>query len=496
LRSTAFFGRIYTSFGPTKVVDSLLAVNGTVVLAGDSRRIEAACRELECDEVDVSRGVGMPGFIDAHMHLSGLAIQDEGVDLRGVKSVEELRARVRDYLKAHPSLSVVLGRGWDDNLMGRTPTSADIDDIVGGRPALLIRVCGHAALVSSSALGSLDLSGLSGFIDRGPDGSPTGVIREDAVIRALRQLEPGPEEYMTYVEAEARRLVSQGITAVGFINVPLKLMPGLTSGSLPIRLRLYLDADALGLLEALGVHGGFGNDMVKVSGIKVFADGSLGARTAYLSEPYSDDPGNRGRALVDEAYMSATLRRASALGLQVAVHAIGDAALDVLLRGSKGMREHLRVEHASLVRDDQLPALRGLRIAIQPMFRVDDAPWIRSRLGERVRWAYRFREMLSAGAALGLSTDAPVSPTDPWLNLAAATGGLEGVGQALSAEEALHAYTRGSAEVLGDERLGSLEVGSLADLIVASRDPLEVEPGELKGVRTLETYVGGLRVYP
>jgi predicted amidohydrolase YtcJ len=493
LRATAFYGKIYVSFRPPRAVDSLLAVNGRVVLEGDRGRVERACRGLECEEVDIDRGVGLPGFIDAHMHLSGLAIQDSGVDLRGVDSLDELRRRVKEFLERHPNVTVVLGRGWDDSRLreGRPPTSADVDDIAGDRPVMLIRVCGHAAVLSSSAMRRVDLRGLEDYIDVGPDGRPSGLVREGAVIRALRQLEPPPEEYMTYVAEEARRLALQGVTTVGFMNVPLKLMAGLTSQPLPLRLRLYLDADSVGLLESLGVAGGFGNELVKVMGLKAFADGSLGARTAYLSEPYSDDPGNRGRPLLSPEELRSLLARASRLRLQVAVHAIGDAALDVVLRGSEGLRGWLRVEHASLVRDDQLPALSGLRVAVQPMFEVDDLPWIHKRLGQRVRWAYRFKSMISAGAVVGLSTDAPVEPADPWTTLSAAVNGAEGIGERLSVAEALDAYTRGSAEVLMDRDVGSLEVGKVADLIIASGDPLEVEPGELGRLRTLATYLGG-----
>ncbi|ESQ23723.1 MAG: putative metal-dependent hydrolase with the TIM-barrel fold [uncultured Acidilobus sp. MG] len=186
-------------------------------------------------------------------------------------------------------------------------------------------------------------------------------------------------------------------------------------------MRLYLDVDALGLLEGLGLAGGFGNEWVKVMGVKVFADGSLGARTALLSEPYEDAPGERGKQNLSVEELSNIMSRASRLGLDVAVHAIGDGALDIFLAARAASGADARVEHASVVRDDQLPRLRGVRVSVQPMFVIEDRGWLKDRLGaRRLGLAYRFRSIVASGAIVGLSTDAPVEPTDPWLTVYAA----------------------------------------------------------------------------
>ena len=496
----AVYGRIYVRFDRPRAAEAMLVCGGRVAYVGAAEVVERACSALGCDEVDVNRGVVMPGLIDAHMHLTGYSLQEKSLDLRGVGSVEELRERLREFASRWRG-SAIIGRGWDQERFPdkRMPTRYDIDDVVPDRPVLLIRVCGHVGVANTAALRAL------GYLDsrdedvlRGPDGSPTGLLRESALTRALRQLEPPPEEYIGYVEEGARKALSMGLTAVGFMNAPLKLLPFLVDsarrGRLRLRLRLYLDLDALPAIKALGLPGGFGDDMVRVEGVKVFADGSLGARTAYLSEPYSDDPGNRGLRLVDEGSLASIISEASRLGLDVAVHAIGDAALDVVLAAARRAgSDNVRVEHALVVRDDQLAALRGFRVSAQPRFAASDAPWIASRLGARVRLAFRYREMARAGAVLGLSTDAPVEPLDPRQTIYAAMTALR---EPFTVAEALDLYTRGSAAVLREPDVGTLEPGSLADFVVADRDPLEISsPEEVLRLGFLATYVGGARAY-
>ncbi len=497
-QALALFGRVYLGFRPPRTVNSVLIVNGRVAYAGDPYVVEGFCKVVACEEVDVSRGVALPGLIDAHMHLTGLALSSRTLDLKGVKSVEELRSRVREFASRWTG-STIIGRGWDQEEFPdkRMPTSRDIDDVVPDRPTLLIRICGHVGVLNTAALRALGLeSSNDPNLDRGPDGSPTGIVRESLLMKVLRELEPPAEEYMGYVRDEEVSVASQGITAVGFINVPLKLvgpiMEDSVAGRATVRKRLYLDSDALELLTALGVPRGFGNDMVKINGVKLFADGSLGARTAYLSEPYSDDQSTRGSRLVTSAQLREVLEKARSL--DVAIHAIGDAALDEILGAVEGrpdLVQRLRVEHASVVRDDQLPRMRGLRVAVQPRFALSDSPWLRDRLGDRVRYAYRVRDLIDIGATVGLSTDAPVEPVSPWETIYAAVTALK---PSLSIVEALDLYTRGSAEVLGDPELGSLEPGKLGDIVIIDRDPLEASPEEIRRFSVLATYVGGRRV--
>ncbi len=513
LKAHAFFGRIYLSYMPRVIADSILSVNGRVVLAGDAKAAESICAQLEgCQEITLPGKASGPGFVDAHMHLTGVGLQLNTLDLRDVGSLAELREKVRRFIEER-NPPVVIGRGWDHEKIAerRFITRYDIDEVVPDRPAILVRICGHVGTLNTYALRLLKVDSMSGNpdVDVGPDGQPTGIVKEDLLLRALRSLEPPPEEYINYVVDAANLLISQGVTTVGFMNTPIRLLPWLIEESgrrLRVRLRLYLDQDAIDQLEALGIRGGFGNEWVSIMGIKVFADGSLGARTALLSEPYNDAPETLGRRNVSPDQLSALVRRARRLGLDVAVHAIGDGALDLVLSSMGPARDSVRIEHASIVRDEQLPLLKGVRVSVQPMFVIEDRGWLASRLGEgRLRLAYRFRSLISHGALLGLSTDAPVEPTDPWMTVYAAVnrGRPEGCRlaeltphEALTVDEALYLYTSGSAAVLKDSRVGSLLPGSLADIASFSKDPFEVtDPVELRNVRNVATYVGGEPAY-
>ena len=509
----AFYGRIYLTYRPRTIVDAILVAAGRVIMAGDAKHVERACQELDgCVEVTLPGKASGPGFVDSHMHLTGLGLQLNTLDLRDVGSIDELREKVRRFV-AERRPRVVIARGWDHERLKerRFVTRFDIDDLLPDRPAILIRICGHVGTLNTYAIKMLGLESAKGNpdVEVGADGQLTGVIKEDALLRAIRALEPPPEEYIKYVIDASRLLLSQGVTTVGFMNAPLRLLPWLIEEAgkgIKVRLRLYLDYDAIDLLESLGVRGGFGNEWATIMGVKVFADGSLGARTALLSAPYEDAPGVVGKANVTPEALAALVGRAQRLGLDVAVHAIGDGALDLVLRSVGPFRERVRIEHASVVRDDQLASLKGMRVSVQPMFVIEDRGWLSSRLGEgRLRLAYRFRSLLRAGALLGLSTDAPVEPTNPWLTVYAAVtrGGPEGCrlaevtpDEALTVEEALHLYTQGSAAVLRDPLVGSLLPGSYADLASFSADPFDVEAEELRRVANVATFVGGEKVYP
>ena len=251
--------------------------------------------------------------------------------------------------------------------------------------------------------------------------------------------------------------------------------------------------------------------MLRVVGLKVIVDGSLGARTAWLSKPYADDPTIRGTPLWSYEELREVAEAAYRRGFQLAIHAIGDSALDMVLRLYRELGvspgDRARVEHASVARPEQIAEMAGMGVVavVQPHFVVTDW-WVVRRVGEeRAPWVYPFRTMMERGVRLAFSTDAPVEPVDPFETLYAATtrGVREGIelarltpNEVLGVAEALDAYTRGSAYALRDPMAGSLEPGHYADLAVLSADPLATEPAGLRDIEVLETYVAGRRVYP
>ncbi len=521
-------GKIYVSFNPERTAEAILVAFGRVLYAGSSEKAKKIAQELGGEIIDLQGRVVLPGFIDSHIHLDELGMSLNMVDLRGVRSIEELKEKVKEHAKKHGTW--VLGHGWDQELFEekRWPTRWDLDEVVKDKPVMLSRVCLHAAVLNTKAMemaGLLDLD--SPGIMRDEEGEPNGVVKEEAFELAREKFKETLtlEDYKRFIEDGAKFALSNGVTTVGFVSVEESSIKALgelnAEGRLSIRVRAYLDpgrrgvgergmygnVDILQALKNLGIRRGFGEEKLKINGIKILADGSLGARTAWLSKPYSDAR-TEGYPNISREVLETIVKEAHEAGLQVAVHAIGDATIDMIL----DVYEHLeklrhRIEHASILREDQIERISklGVVLAVQPHFVITDW-WVLERVGEeRAKWVYPFKSALKKGIVLGLSTDSPVEPLNPWETVYAAVtrGKYERVplynhtpDEVLTLEEALHAYTYGSAYILGEEsELGTLEEGKLADFIVVDRDPFEVGEKELREIRVFETYIGGERKF-
>ncbi len=453
---------------------------------------------LEVSVYELPNGyAAVPGFVDAHLHLGSLGMSLHGISLHNVTSVEELKEIVRR--EAARFGGWVYGRGWDQDRMGAWPTRWDLDEAVPDKPVVLVRVCGHVAVLNTVAMRRLGLLESSDpRIDRGCNGEPTGIVYEELVARAMAEAKKSVDAREAVLEA-SKLLLSRGVTTVGDMDVDEHWLTGLFSawsrGELRLRVRAYLRYTLFNTLAELGVRGGFGDNMLRVVGVKLFADGSLGARTARLSRPYNDDPSKRGVLLMDWRRVAEVARRAVEAGYDVAVHAIGDEALDHVLKGFREAGCSCRVEHASLVRDDQVEPLKGLRAAVQPRFIASDY-WLRERLGDRIRLAYRFKTIMRV-ATMGFSSDAPVEDPNPLENiyLAVDRDGLKGFGEELTVEEAFYAHTRGAALVLKEPGAGCLDPGCYADIAVLSSDPFTVEPRDIPSLSVEATIVAGETVY-
>ena len=497
--------RLYTGFRPTRVAEAVLAVGGRVVYAGvapEALRLgRLAAEALGCRlRVEEVEGVVVPGFVDSHLHLASLGFEESGLDLRGVESIEELKALLAR--EAGRFAGWVYGRGWDQDRMMAWPTRYDIDEVVPDKPVLLMRICGHAAVANTEALRRLGLLEArdNPYVDRGCDGSPTGILFEEEAWRAYRVARSSVDPVKTVIRGQ-ERLLRAGVTTAATMGAGAEEARGLLaawrSGGLRMRIRVYLDwALYQGLRGAGFTPSGLGDDLLRFTGVKLFMDGSLGARTAWLREPYSDDPGNTGKRLMTREELAKRAAMASGDGLDVAVHAIGDAAILEAARGFMAAGVRGRIEHASLAPPDVLEAVReaGLRVSTQPRFIVSDY-WAPERLGERARWLYPLRSMLEKGLLVGFSSDAPVEPPEPLEGVYAAAARPGVLGEAapserLNVETALYLYTHGSALVLGEPRLGCLEPGCYADLVVLSGDPLAVPPEALPDIRVLAAMVG------
>lgn len=511
-------GNIYASFEPLIRVKALALAYGRVLAIGDESYVKRLVYDLGGDVIDIGGRPIIPGFIDAHIHLDGLALALKSLNLRGMRSIGELKLKLKEFIENNPDVEVVYGRGWDQELFveGRWPTRYDVDDVISDKPVVLVRICGHAALLNTKAMEDLGLMhSRSKDVIRDERGVPTGIVKESIIDLVTSYVRNKLMRYDTYIHDTLNYILSHGVTTIGYVSACMDVINTLTKfvneGITIPRIYAYLNVNDFYKFTSL-IKTPLRSNFISIIGVKVFLDGSLGARTALLSEPYSDDLKNKGQELISVDDLVKLMYEAFSKGFQVAAHAIGDKAIDIaimaykkacpLIGGSKG---YLRIEHASIIRPDQIRELRklGIAVSIQPRFVISDW-WVVRRVGiRRVRWVYPFKTLKHEGLAIGLSTDAPVEPLNPWETIYAAVtrGSFEGIElskytmeESLSILEALHLYTYGSARVLGIQDLGRLLPGYKADFLVLDRDPLAVSHEMLRKIEILEVWVNGYRV--
>lgn len=512
--------KAYIKFKPVRTASAITVIDGRIHYVGDSEKATRIAKLLGGEIVDLDGSVVMPGFIDAHMHLDSLGINLNSLDLRGTKSIAEIKEKLKEF-SVRTTTKWIRGRGWDQELFaeGRWINRWDIDEVVPDRPVLLVRVCGHVGVLNSKALELVKKAGVQlkqPYFDVDGEGELTGIVRESGLGEVLKLIKYGEEELLKYTEDAVAHALKHGVTTVGLTGCSHEVLSALqilnSLSKLKIRVRAYLNHELLPYLRKLGIRCGFGSSRLKVMGIKVFADGSLGARTALLSRPYADDPSTKGVAVISKEELARIVKEASEAGLQLAVHAIGDEALDMVLRAYGEVLSHVRalrhrVEHTSVIRPEQIKKLSeiGAAVALQPHFVITDW-WVIERVGaERAAWVYPFKSIINSGVMVGFSTDAPVEPINPWETVyaAATRGAYEGVNlyeysrdEVLDVAGILHYYTYGSAQLLhSEDEVGTLEAGKYADLIVVDEDPLEVDLKELKSIKVLATMVGGEFTY-
>jgi predicted amidohydrolase YtcJ len=467
-----------------------IVVEGARIAYIGSEEGAKASRPRSARELDLRRGFAYPGLEDAHVHLTSLA--REALDLRGCRSLAQLLEMVRDYCSSSRA-EWVIGRGWSEELLreGRPPSREELDSASDGKPVVLYRICGHVAVLNSTALRRCGLEG--GARQTDPE---RGLVKERDLMHVTKALPPpGREELRGAIERACRLCAAKGLTGAHVIvgEEGDELGAYFAGREAPkLRLRLWAREPQLNRLEEYRSRG---NELLRVEGIKLFLDGSLGARTAALSEDYSDDPGNRGVLYYSGTELVELVARASARRWRIAMHAIGDVAVGMALDAIEGAgvdgELRPRIEHASLCTDGQLERMAKLGVCpvVQPHFVVSDW-WAPKRLGPRTRLLYRFADMVRMGLRPAGSSDAPVEPVDPLTGLRVL---LSGEGSSLEPQQALDFYTCNAARAANDEGWrGSLAVGYAADLTVYDR-PLTLET--LQGARLLATIVAGRPVY-
>jgi predicted amidohydrolase YtcJ len=488
----------------------------------------------------------MPGFVDAHVHLQAGGLDLFRVDLRGVDSPEELVRRVADRARATPKGEWILGGGWDEHLWGgELPHRGWLDRAVPEHPVLLLRTDLHVGVANSLALERAGIDGETpdperGRIDRegagghGTPGLPTGILRESALDPLARRIPPpSPADREGALRAAALHALSRGVTQVhdmGAIQSPeeswasLGILRGLhASGRLPLRVLAAVPIAHRRRMQEFVEDQGWGDARLRWGLVKGFVDGSLGAGTAWFHEPYAHDPTSAGGPITDLEELRSGIFEAVEAGLQPAVHAIGDRAVDWLLSVYAEVAEgrpkadlRLRVEHAQHITPEGIRMAEASHVAlsVQPAHLSDDGGWAESRIGpRRISGAFAFGTLHRAGARLALGSDWTVAPLDPRCALAAAVarrvhgtprpGASSGprtfgsTDERLSLSDAMRAHTLGGAWAGGMEaETGTIEVGKRGDLVVLSRNPFQLSPDAFVSELHAEmTFVDGALVW-
>lgn len=506
--------------------DALVIDGGRVVAIGtaDELRLQAGARANEI--VDVEGATVIPGLIDSHLHVAALGEQTTQLNLEGTTSAAELLTRVKEYAAGMTTDGWILGRGWDDNrfTVKGLPSLQELDDAAGGRPMLLMRICHHAYLANTAALQRAGLrqdspNPADGYYGRDEHGHLNGRVYENASRPILRAIPAKSRSaWADAVRAGMETALKTGITGVhtddvrslGSFDAVWQTYHALIH-EIGIRLRVHELVDWHHIDEAnrFFCETKATDEWLTRGAAKLFSDGAMGSRTAWLSESYSDQPGWSGTPIYERDELVERVRIAHEKGFGAAVHAIGDAAVDLTLEAMAAAPPVLqrdRLIHAEIVRADLIERMKNfgdkLAIDIQPRFTVSDFPWLADRVGPtRVKYACAWQTLRTAGLHIAGGSDSPIEPVNPILGIHAAhtrrfpLGGtpVYEMQECLSLTDAIWLFTAGAAFAAGQEdRYGSIGVGKPADLTILSRDIVAPShPDELLDTDVLYTVVGG-----
>lgn len=518
-------GRFYTLDSNHPYTTTVAIKNGRFVALGAGEEMRS-WKGNKTKVVDLDGRCVTPGLVDAHVHFQWYSLGLKQVDLDGLPSLDETLKKVALQMAVDGSSTQWLrGRGWSqgDWPNGTFPTAQQLDTVVHHRPALLLAKSGHAAWANSKAM---QLAGITadtpdpagGKIQRDAHGNPTGIFFETAIDLISNHLPAPTEEEVVAAMRHAQTICWQaGLVGLHDFDGRLSFQALQTlHANRELGMRILKNIPVYRLEHAIGVglRSGFGDDWLRIGGVKIFADGALGAKTAAMIAPYENEPDNYGIVVTEKEEMMEKATQASANGLSVTVHAIGDRAnhdvLDVYEvlrqqekeRASQPLRH--RIEHVQLLHPDDLHRLAQLNViaSMQPTHAISDIDIANEFWGERTQYSYAWRTMLDTGAILAFGSDAPIEKIEPLAGLRAAVTrrrphyypSKEGwhPEQKLTMEEAVHAFTMGAALTSGQETSqGSISLGKCADMTIYSQNIFSIPEDELLDVTIAGTIVNG-----
>lgn len=504
-------GLLYTMNRIQPLVESVVIENGRFIDMGDTETMLSFWKTRNTEVIDLQGKAGTPGLTDSHLHLSMVADSFVNLDLTGTTTKQSMLRKVQEKAQTLKPNEWLVGGNWDENLFtdGSIPSIKELDNVAPENPLLLHRICRHAAVTNTKALEvsqyhasiSVPQGGTIGLDEITKE--PTGLLLESATELITKHIPTrSDEDWIRAMRKSIQFAQKQGLTSVhtndslylGGLDKTIKFYNLLINEEqLGLRTNLLINHEFLDELKANRMYPGFGNDFLQIGAIKLFADGAFGRRTALLSEPYSDDTTNYGEAMFDEEELTDIMRRARELHFPVAVHAIGDQALDNVLNAldkfpTTPYRD--RIIHTPFVTEEQISRLASTsRIAdIQPRFLASDFPWVADRLGpERTKQSYTWKTLLRNGVRCAGGSDAPIEPLNPLLGIHAAvmrkTPGDTHHGynptEKLTMTEAMRLFTEYPAYATNDEtKKGTIARGKFADITIFSKNPFTMEDAD------------------
>ncbi len=521
-------GEIYTVDDTCPTAQAVAVKDGRILAVGSEQECRSALGG-RYEHIDLHGSVLLPGFIDTHLHPIVMIFFDMNVDLRGVTSIGGLQEKLRYAARSVSPDAWTVGLQFDEQELRapRLPTRHDLDAACPDHPAIVVKHDGHMVIANTRAIEACGVSANTtdpdgGIIDREPEGTPAGPFREMAAQIVLSAM-PMPEidSLIDCAKSTFKKLTAKGITSVGAVLQTDEEGPAGASGAfdvmamnmlleqVPVNLYGLLiakDLEKIDEARQTPLHGGDGGGH-RIGALKIYSDGTFGSCSALMSEPYTDQPDKTGFLTQSEDEIYRRMVFAHTAGLQIAIHAIGDAAnrkcVDLyerlLLEHPRTEHRH-RLEHASLLDAETVAKIvrLGLIVSTQPLFIHSEKHWLHKRLGAaRAKWTYPFRALLDAGVKVAGASDAPVESTDVLhaIQCCVTREGFEPQ-QGITAAEALRMFTLDAAYAQFEECLkGSITVGKRADMVVLSENPVSVPPERIRDVHVVRTVIGGNVVY-
>lgn len=524
-------GRFHT-MDPRQPTATAVAIHQHTILAVGSDDEMKALLGTGGQLIDLNGRTVTPGLMDAHVHFQWYSLNLQAINLHEVPTLAEALQRITAYLEHLPSAYRspttdywLRGRGWTQELWQdhRFPTAADLDQVAPHLPVYLSHKSGHAAWVNSRALKIAGITAATpdppgGQIQRDASGQPTGILFEEAMNLVAQHVpEPTNAEIATAMRLAQQQCWQAGLTGLHDFDGRSSFAALQTlhhNGELGLRVVKNIPVYRLEHAIGVGLRTGFGDEWLRIGGVKIFADGALGPRTAAMLAPYENEPGNYGIVVTDKEEMKEKASQASAHGLSVTIHAIGDRAnhdvLDVYAavrqeeaQAARQMLRH-RIEHVQILHPDDRDRLAKLRViaSMQPTHATSDMTMADRYWGGRAQYSYAWRTMLDSGAMLAFGSDAPIETIEPLPGLYAAVTRRRPDGypdpdgwypeQKLIMNEAVHAFTMGTA-VAGNQEtyLGSITIGKRADFTIFDRDIFHIPAAELLQTKIAATLVNG-----